>query len=124
MVTKKRTGGRVTPKDTRPRATSARGVTKARIGTPSERTADTRSGRYTPPTPKARYRPRWHRFAGWFGVALGVAVAVSNDAMLIVEGATFLPFGHQELYLVLALLIAGSSTWFLGVFDREPTIYL
>lgn len=123
MVAKKRTSGRVTPKDTRPRPTNARAVTKARGATPSTRSAEP-SSRYTPPTPKARYRPRWHRFAGWVGVALGVAVAVSNDAMLIVEDATLLPFGHQELYLVLALMIAGSSTWFLGVFDRDPTIYL
>lgn len=81
------------------------------------------SSRYTPPIPKARFRPRWHRLIGWAGVAVGVLLAVLNDAMLFGGDIRLLPFGHQELYLVLALLIAASSTWFLGVFDREATIY-
>jgi hypothetical protein len=81
------------------------------------------SSRYTAPQPKYRIRPKWHRFAGWFGVLVGVAIAVANDGMLIAEDLRLLPFGHQELYLILALLVAGGSTWFLGVFDRGTTIY-
>ena len=80
------------------------------------------STRYTPKKPTFRMRPRWHRFAGWIGVALGVLVAVLNDAMLFTEN-DMLPFGHQEFYLILGLVIAGSSTWFLGLFDRGTTIY-
>ena len=114
----------MTPKGTEPRAANAPRVPKTNVGSFRERTTDPGSGRYTPPAPKARFRPRWHRVAGWLGVALGIAVAVLNDAMLFGEDVTLLPFGHQELYLVLALLIAGSSTWFLGLFDREPTVYL
>ena len=53
----------------------------------------------------------------------GAAIAVANDGMLILEDVRLLPFGHQELYLILALLVAGASTWFLGVFDRGTTIY-
>jgi len=30
-----------------------------------------------------------------------------------------MPGGHSELYLVLALLVAGGGTWFLGLFDRS-----
>ncbi|MGD9793901.1 MAG: hypothetical protein AB7V43_10505 [Acidimicrobiia bacterium] len=60
---------------------------------------------------------------GWAGIAVGVLLAVLNDAMLFGSNVRLLPFGHQELYLVLALLIAAWSTWFLGLFDRETTIY-
>lgn len=81
------------------------------------------SGRYTPPKATYRLRPRWHRRGGWAGVALGIAIAVANDAMVFTDHVTLLPFGHQELYLMLALVVASSSTWFLGLFDRGPTIY-
>ena len=80
------------------------------------------SPRYTPKKPTYRLRPPWHRFAGWFGVALGLAVIVANDAMFVVE-KTLLPGGHTEAYLLLGLLVGGSSTWFLGLFDRGATIY-
>jgi len=81
------------------------------------------SGRYTPPTPKYRLRPRWHRIAGWLGVLAGALIAIANDAMLFSESLTLLPGGHQELYLMLGLAVAGSSTWFLGLFDRGTTIF-
>jgi hypothetical protein len=67
-------------------------------------------------------RPGWHRIAGWSGIALGVLLAVTNDAMLFTDNA-LLPFGHQEFYLLLAFVVGGSSTWFLGLFDRGTTIY-
>ena len=81
------------------------------------------SSRYTAAKPKYRIRPKWHRWAGWFGVLVGLAIAIVNDGMLIVTNVRLLPFGHQELYLILALLVGGGSTWFLGVFDRGTTIY-
>ena len=46
-----------------------------------------------------------------------------NDGMLMGNNLTLLPFGHSELYLILGLVVGASSAWFLGVFDREPTIY-
>lgn len=36
---------------------------------------------------------------------------------------TLLAFGHSELYLILGLVVGGSSAWFLGLFDQEPSIY-
>jgi hypothetical protein len=48
---------------------------------------------------------------------------VVNDAMLFADGVTLLPFGHQELYLILGILIAGGSSWFLGLFDHGTTVY-
>ena len=80
------------------------------------------SRRYTPPKVDYRLRPGWHRIVGWLGVSVGVLIAVLNDGMLISD-APLLPFGHSELYLMLAFLVAGSSTWFLGLFDRGTTIY-
>ena len=61
--------------------------------------------------------------AGWLGVLLGVGVVASNDLMLLYEDVTLLPGGHSELYLFAGILIAGASTWFLGMFDRGTTIY-
>ena len=83
----------------------------------------TESPRYTPPRTNYRIRPRWHRVVGWAGVALGILIAVANDTMLIADDLTLLPFGHQELYLILGVMVAGGSTWFLGLFDRGTTIY-
>ena len=80
-------------------------------------------GRYTPPQPAYRIRPSWHRVAGWVGVAIGVLVIILNDTMWLTPSVTLLPFGHNELYLILGLAIAGASTWFLGLFDRGTTIF-
>lgn len=81
------------------------------------------SGRYTPKTPTYRLRPGWHRVVGWIGVALGIGIAAVNDVMLMGEDLTLLPGGHNELYLFLGMAIGGSSTWFLGLFDRGTTVY-
>ena len=123
MTKKRGNAGRVTPKKggagPTGRAVSQHGAR------PKARPVDTAtaSARYTPPKASYRIRPRWHRVAGWAGVALGILMAIVNDTMLIVEDLTLLPFGHQELYLILGILVAGASTWFLGLFDRGTTIY-
>lgn len=57
------------------------------------------------------------------GVLAGVLIAIANDAMLFSDNLTLLPGGHQELYLILGLAVAGSSTWFLGLFDRGTTVF-
>lgn len=80
-------------------------------------------GRYTAPTPAFRLRPRWHRWAGWLGVAAGIAIIVANDAMFFTGVPTLLPGGHNELYLLLGLAVGGAFTWFLGLFDRGTTIF-
>lgn len=76
------------------------------------------SSRYTPPERKPfRFRPEWHKPLGWVIVVLGVVIAVVNDlAFFDIE---VMPGGHNELYLILALLVAGGGTWFLGAFDRS-----
>lgn len=107
MDHKRRAGGRSTPPSGKSR---------------SRATEVTASGRYTPAKASYRVRPPWHRLAGWTGVILGVVIAVLNDGMYVTE-ANLLPFGHSELYLMLALLVGGASTWFLGLFDRGTTIY-
>lgn len=77
------------------------------------------SARYTPPIKHVRFRPGWHRVVGAVTVLLGVGVAVANDAMLLGAPATMLPGGHNELYLLLGVVIAGSSLWWFGWMDRE-----
>jgi len=47
---------------------------------------------------------------------------VLNDVMLV-NDVPLLPFGHNEGLLFFGVLIAGGSTWFLGLFDRGTTIY-
>ena len=110
--------GRVTPKGTQPPRRHQGGPTAG-----SGPSAPAPSARYTPPTPQFRLRPRWHRVVGWLGVALGVVIAAMNDLMLMGDDLTLLPGGHNELYLLLGIAVAGSSTWFLGVFDRGTTVF-
>ena len=131
MAQKRRTSdGRVTPSKKalaragaagNDRSTSPRTTRTGPRATERETVAP--SSRYTAPKANYRMRPRWHRVAGWLGVAAGLALAVLNDAMLFMEDGELLPFGHQEFYLLLALVVAGASTWFLGLFDRGTTIY-
>lgn len=126
MPQKRRGGGRVTP------SKKARAALSAETGSPVQRSGPARgtahdhtpepSGRYTPPKADYRLRPGWHRIVGWLGVAVGVLIAVLNDGMFFTE-THLLPFGHSEFYLMLALLVAGSSSWFLGLFDRGTTIF-
>lgn len=124
MARKRTSGGRVTPKGARPteRATSRRAAQRG-PGPHEPLTADPEpSARYSPPKQDYVVRPSWHRKAGWFGVALGLVIVVLNDAMLFGD-LVLLPFGHSELYLLLGVVLAGWSTRFLGLFDRE-TVYV
>ena len=118
-MSKKARSGRVTPKGTQ----SARRKQHTAPTTGGRPIAPETSPRYTPPTPQYRLRPRWHRVAGWLGIALGVVIAAVNDLMLMGDDLTLLPGGHNELYLLLGITVAGSSTWFLGLFDRGTTVF-
>jgi len=55
---------------------------------------------------------------GWGLVALGIVIGVLNDVARI--GPKVVPGGHNELYLLLAVGVAGYGGWWLGIFDR-PT---
>lgn len=125
MSRRKATSGRVTPRGTQPGSPNQhRGSPSAPRPLPtSGRHAPEASARYSPPTSDYTVRPRWHRVAGWLGVGLGALIALLNDAMLLGEDLVFLPFGHSELYLLLGVLVAGWSTRFLGLFDRD-TVYV
>ena len=77
------------------------------------------TSRYTPPAPKAvRFRPTWHRVVGAAIVIFAVAIFVANDVIFVGASRSPLPGGHSELYLVLALAVAGYGTWWFGWFDR------
>lgn len=118
-MSKKARSGRVTSKGTKPPRRSQHSGPTAGGGP----VAPEASARFTPAKPNYRLRPRWHRLAGWFGVILGIAIVAVNDLMLIAEDLALLPGGHNELYLLLGLAVAGSSTWFLGLFDRGTTVF-
>lgn len=76
------------------------------------------SARYTPPQKKPfRFRPDWQRPLGWAVLVLGITIAVVND--LAFFDIRVLPGGHNELYLLLGILVAAGGTWFLGLFDRS-----
>lgn len=77
------------------------------------------SRRYTPPTKSFRLRPGWHELLGFTLLFVGVALAVVNDVMMLQPSVTLLPGGHSELYLIVAIAIAGYSTWWFGWFDRR-----
>ena len=74
------------------------------------------SNRYTPRRPSIRLRPGSHKVLGWGLVLVGVVLALVNDYAWF--GSAVLPGGHSELYLLLAVAIAGYGTWWLGIFDR------
>lgn len=69
----------------------------------------------TPPK-VVRIRPTSHKFLGWALVAVGLIVAVMNDLAYI--GTNVMPGGHNELYLLAAIAIAGFGSRWLGIFDR------
>lgn len=101
-----------------------------RAGRPDRRTprqdttadAQSESSRYTPKRGQVRFRPRWHRFAGWLGLIVGVLDLIMNDAMLL-TGLTLLPFGHKEAWLLVGIVVAGLSTRLLGLLDRGTAVY-
>lgn len=74
------------------------------------------SARYTPRVPVIRFRPTSHKVTGWVLVGLGILIAVLNDVARI--GPRVVPGGHSELYLLLAVAVAASGGWWLGIFDR------
>jgi hypothetical protein len=86
---------------------------------PDARDVPAASSRYTPPIKHIRFRPTWHKVVGALAVSLGVGIAVTNDVMLFGASTTLLPGGHNELYLVLGIIVAGSSLWWFGWLDRE-----
>lgn len=66
-----------------------------------------------------RLRPTWHKWAGAALLTLGIALLVVNDLMMLQPTLPrLLPGGHNEAYLLAAVVIAGYSTWFFGWFDR------
>lgn len=125
MSRRKPTSGRVTPKGSQPGAPDQlrRSPSAPRPMRTKGREAPEASARYSPPANDYTVRPRWHRVAGWLGVGIGAIIAILNDAMLLGDDLVLLPFGHSELYLLLGVLVAGWSTRFLGLFDRD-TVYV
>jgi hypothetical protein len=78
-----------------------------------------RSGRYTPKLKnRGPFRPTWHKVIGTLMVVAGLTVFVLNDLEWF--DVHVMPGGHNELYAVVAVAIAGSSLWWFGAFDRPP----
>lgn len=72
-----------------------------------------RSGRYTPPAPRAvRFRLGWHKAVGVVLVAAGTALFFTCQF----NGWGIHDYGGHIWYLV-GILIAGSSLWWFGAFD-------
>lgn len=105
-----------------PRSIGRRKPSKRPSAAPARRTGFTAeewpelTPRYTPPLLRKRYRPTWHRWTGWLQVGTGVVFVLLNYAQDF--GPRLLPGGHNELYFLLGLAVAGSGSWWLGVFDR------
>jgi hypothetical protein len=81
--------------------------------------APTTNARYTPSAKnRGPLRPVWHKVIGGSLVLTGFVLFVLNDLEWF--DVHVLPGGHNELYAVLSFLIAGSSAWWFGLFDRPP----
>lgn len=112
--------GRVTTQRTEPTLPHATEISPL---APKRRATDhnepAASSRYTPPIKSVRFRADWHKTVGAVFLVVGIAVAILNDAMLLGATSTLLPGGHNELYLILGVIVAGYSTSWFGWFDRE-----
>lgn len=74
------------------------------------------SPRYTPKPNRGVLRPVWHKVVGALFLVAGIAVFALND--LAWFGPSILPGAHNEIYAVVALLVALPATWWFGWFDR------
>ena len=72
--------------------------------------------RYTPPSGGVRIRPTWHKVVGAVFVFLGIVLIALNYGED--ENIGVLPGGHSPLYMMAGLIIAASSLWWFGAFDR------
>lgn len=79
------------------------------------------SARYTPAQPEFRIRPVGHKAVGGVLVGVGAVVALLNDIQWVSARVQILPGGHSELYLMLAIAVAGFGAWWLGLFDRPSS---
>lgn len=75
-----------------------------------------RQGPQVAAAPKKPSRPPRNKPAGWALVAAGLGLAIVNDAEYLDIG--ILPGGHNELYLILGLLICALGAYLLGAFAR------
>ena len=77
------------------------------------------SSRFTPKI-KARgpFRPTWHKVVGALLIILGLGIFVLND--LAWFDINLIPGGHNELWAIVGIATAATSTWWFGWFDRTP----
>ena len=129
MATKKRGATRSRRKGPTPRNTTktlgasndSPMVRGSAVGKPSD-TASTQpvaSARFTPKV-KARgmFRPTWHKVVGALLIVAGLGIFVVND--LAWFDVHLMPGGHNELWAVVGIGTAATSTWWFGWFDRTP----
>lgn len=94
-------------------------VSKRRVSGPPSTVEPSGSSRVTPKL-RARgpFRPTWHKVVGALLIIAGLGLFVINDlAWFDIE---LLPGGHNELWALLGIMTAASSTWWFGWFDRTP----
>lgn len=106
---KRKAGGRVTPKGTRPGQlpTAAANPGASVPSDSSVRHATTASSRYTPPTPKAlQESPRWVPILMFALLLLGALVIFFNYLGILLPGAT----DNWYLLVGLALILGGIVT--------------
>lgn len=84
---------------------------------PSEAAPTRRGVSKTATVHKKLYPPyrEWHRPLGWLLVALGISIVIVNDLAFV--DINIMPGGHNELYLVLGLAVAGGGSYLLGAFS-------
>jgi Cell division protein CrgA len=107
---KRKAGGRVTPKGTRPGQLPTAAATPGASGTGSEssvRRAAEASSRYTPPVPKTfRESPKWVPILMFTLLVLGALVIFFNYLALLLPGAT----NNWYLIVGLVLILGGIVT--------------
>lgn len=86
---------------------------------PAPAAPPTANSRFTPKV-KARgpFRPTWHKVVGALLIAVGLGIFVLND--LAWFDINLIPGGHNELWAMVGIATAATSTWWFGWFDRTP----
>ena len=105
---KRKAGGRVTPKGTRPGQLPTAAASPGSSGeTSSIRRAGEASSRYTPPVAKSlQESPRWVPIVMWILLGLGVLVIFFNYLGVLLPGAT----NNWYLLVGLAFILGGIVT--------------
>ena len=101
-----------------PRRKARRGPTPRSTRAANDDQGELALRRVTPARSRGPFRPVSHKVIGIITIIIGLGLFAINDLALL--DVNLMPGGHNEIWAPVALVIAASSMWWFGWFDR-PT---